>query len=58
MSRGSHLICWAMALLIALAPLPFGSVDPLPYAVLQLCLIAVAIGWVAMRVAAGQPQMQ
>jgi len=57
MSRGSHLICWAMALLIALAPLPFGSVDPLPYAVLQLCLIAVAIGWVAMRVAAGQPPL-
>ncbi|HEY3176818.1 MAG TPA: O-antigen ligase family protein [Candidatus Polarisedimenticolia bacterium] len=53
MDRGSHVICWAAAILVAVAPLPFGSVDPLPAAALEVCLMLLAIAWVAMRRRAG-----
>ncbi len=49
MSRGSYLICWTVALLVAASPLPFGSVDPVPVAALEICLLATAAAWMVCR---------
>ena len=57
MSRGERFICWVMALLVATAPLPFGSVEPIPSALLQVCLVLAAILWVFMRSRAGLPAL-
>ena len=35
MSGSSLLVCWIAAALVAVAPLPFASVDPLPSALLE-----------------------
>lgn len=53
MPRAGHLICWAMALLVAMAPLPFGSVHPVPLAVVQVAVALVAAVWVTLRMRAG-----
>ena len=53
MSRGEQFICWVVALLVAAAPLPFGSVEPIPAACLQVCLVLTTILWVFMRSRAG-----
>ncbi len=49
MGLGCYFICWVMAALAALAPLPFGSVRPIPLAALQLCLLALALVWITLR---------
>src|SRR5678816_1977169 len=53
MSRGSYSICWVVALLVAAAPLPFGSVDPLPSAALLLCLLCLGLAWLTLRSLSG-----
>ena len=53
MPRAGHLICWAMALLVAMAPLPFGSVYPVPLAVIQVAVALLAAIWVTLRMRAG-----
>jgi len=53
MDLGPRLLCWAIALLIAAAPLPFGSVGVIPAASLQIAVLTLAALWVAMRWRAG-----
>jgi len=53
MSRASYLTCWFMALLVALAPIPFGSVYPVPLALIQVMVALVASVWIVLRMRAG-----
>lgn len=53
MSRGELFICRVVALLVAVAPLPFGSVEPIPAALLQVCLVGLTILWIVLRSRAG-----
>lgn len=53
MAQPSHILCWGAAVLVAIAPLPFGSVRPLPAAGLQVAVLALALGWIGVRRRAG-----
>ncbi|HET6374071.1 MAG TPA: hypothetical protein VFG76_12250, partial [Candidatus Polarisedimenticolia bacterium] len=54
MTRGSHLICWFVALLVALAPLPFGAVGPISRAAVQTAILVATLAWVMMRWRSGR----
>ncbi len=55
MSQGSHILCWAVAFMVAAAPLPFGSVGSLAEASIQVSLLVAALAWIAMRRGASLP---
>ncbi len=49
MPRGGYAICWMMAALVALAPLPFGGVGPLWSPLLVSAVAATGLCWLALR---------
>ena len=53
MPASSNLVCWIAAGLVALSPLPFASVDPLPAAILEIAVLVAALIWVLGRRASG-----
>src|SRR5262245_40940680 len=50
---GGYSICWALAVLVAVAPLPFGSVGPLWSGILEVSVVALTLVWVHSRRRAG-----
>ncbi len=56
--RGSSIqICWIAAALVAAAPLPFGSVEPLPAALLEIAVLGAALIWILRRRGSGLPAL-
>src|SRR5688572_27297955 len=53
MPRDGYSICWAMAALVAMAPLPYGSVGPVWSSALQASIVALAMWWLWLRRRAG-----